>query len=76
MCAGERRRVGGGSEGRGGLMVNTLDSGFTGWGFESHSGRRVVFLSKTYLPPPPKKKKKKKKSTGNTHEAVAPSQHD
>ena len=30
-------------------------------------GRCVVSLSKTYLP---------KKSTGNTQEAVAPSQHD
>ena len=29
--------------------------------------RRVVSLSKTHLPP---------KSTGNTQEAVAPSQHD
>ena len=36
-------------------------------GFEPHSGRRVVSLGKTYLPP---------KSTGNTQEAVAPSQHD
>ena len=36
-------------------------------GFEPHWGRRVVSLSKTYLPP---------KSTGNTQEAVAPSQHD
>ena len=36
-------------------------------GFESHSGRRVVSLSKTYLPP---------KSTDNTQEAVAPSKHD
>ena len=37
----------------------------TGW-FEPHSGRRGVSLSKTYLPT---------KSTGNTQEAVAPSQH-
>ena len=36
-------------------------------GFNPHSGRRVVSLSKTYLPP---------KSTGNTQEAMAPSQHD
>ena len=53
--------------GRGGLVVNTSDSGSRGWGFEPHSGRRVVSLSKTYLPP---------KSTGNTQEVVAPSQHD
>ena len=32
-------------------MVNTSDSGFRGRGFEPHSGRRVVSLSKTYLPP-------------------------
>ena len=67
---------------RGGQVVNTSDSGSRGWGFEPHSGRRVVSLSKTYSPPPQKKKKKKKKeerrkkSTGNTQEAVAPSQHD
>ena len=36
-------------------------------GFEPHLGRRVVSLSKIYLP---------NKSTGNTQEAVAPSQHD
>ena len=36
-------------------------------GFESHSGRHVVSLGKTYLPP---------KSTDNTQEAEAPSQHD
>ena len=48
-------------------MVNTTDSGSRGRGFEPHSGRRVVSLRKTYLPP---------KSTGNTQEAVAPSQHD
>ena len=40
----------------------------------SHSGHRVVSLSKTYSPPP--QKKKKKKSTGNTQEKVVPSQHD
>ena len=51
----------------GGAVDNTSDSGSRGWGFEPHSGRRVVFLSKTYLPP---------KSTGNTQEALAPSQHD
>ena len=49
-------------------MVNTSDSGSRGRWFEPHSGRRVVSLSKTYLPP--------KKRTGNTQEAVAPSQHD
>ena len=38
-----------------------------GRGFDPHSGRRVVFLSKIHLPP---------KSTGNTQEAVAPSRHD
>ena len=42
---------GGGGGGRGGLVVNTLDSGSRGRGFEHHSGRRVVSLSKTYLPP-------------------------
>ena len=72
-------------KGRGGLVVNTWYSGSRGQGFEPHWGRRVVSLSKTYLPPPPppqkkkekkEKKKKKKKSTGNTQEAVAPSQHD
>ena len=47
-------------------MVNTSGSGSRGQGFEPLSGRRVVSLSKTYLPP---------KSTGNTQEAVAPSQH-
>ena len=36
---------------RGGLVVNTSDSGSRGRGFEPHSGRRVVSLSKTYLPP-------------------------
>ena len=36
-------------------------------GFEPHLGRRVVSLSKIYLPT---------KSTGNTQEAVALSQHD
>ena len=37
--------------GRGGLVVNTSDSGSRGRGFEPQSGRRVVSLSKTYLPP-------------------------
>ena len=55
--------------GRGGLVVNTSDSGSRGRGFEPHLGRRVVSLSKTYLP-------LQKQSTGNTQEAVAPSQHD
>ena len=36
-------------------------------GFEPHLGRRVVSLSKIYLPP---------KSTDITEEAEAPSQHD
>ena len=36
-------------------------------GFDPHSGRRVVSLSKIHLPP---------KSTGNTNEAVAPSRYD
>ena len=44
-----------------------LDSGARGWGFNPHSGRCVVSLSKIHLPP---------KSTGNTQEAVAPSRHD
>ena len=43
------------------------DSGARGWGFDPHSGRRVVSLSKIHLPP---------KSTGNTQEAVASSRHD
>ena len=38
------------------------DSGARGQGFDPHSGRRVVSLSKIHLPP---------KSTGNTQEAVA-----
>ena len=41
-------------------------------GFDPHSGRRVVSLSKIHLPPPPPKKK----STCNTQKAVAPSRHD
>ena len=52
--------------GRCGLVVNTSDSGSRGRGFEPHSGRCVVSLCKTYLPP---------KNTGNTKEAVAPSQY-
>ena len=45
-------------------MVNASDSGSRGRGFGSN---RVVSLSKAHLLP---------KSTGNTQEAVAPSQHD
>ena len=36
-------------------------------GFDPHSGRRVVSLSKIHLHP---------KNTGNTQEMVAPSRHD
>ena len=43
------------------------DSGGGGRGFDPHSGRRVVSLSKIHLPP---------KITGNTQEVVAPSKHD
>ena len=43
------------------------DSGARGLGFDPHSGRRVVSLSKIYLPP---------KVTGNTQEAVALSRND
>ena len=50
-----------------GLVVNTSDSGSRGQGFEPHKGRRILSLTKTYIPP---------KSTGNTQEAVAQSQHD
>ena len=35
---------------RDGLVVNDSDSGSRGQRLEPHSGRRVVFLSKTYLP--------------------------
>ena len=53
---------------RGGLVVSASDSGSRGRGFEPHSGQnRVLSLSKAHLLP---------KSTGNTQEAVAPSQHD
>ena len=48
-------------------MVKASDSGVSGRGFEPHSGRRVVSLSKAHLLP---------KSTGNTQVAAAPSQHD
>ena len=51
--------------GRGGLVVNASDSGS---GVRAPLGsKRVVSLSKAHLLP---------KSTGNTQEAVAPSQHD
>ena len=43
------------------------DSGVRGGGFDPHSGRLVVSLSKIHLSP---------KSTGNTQEAVALSRHD
>ena len=43
------------------------DSGARGLGFDPHSGRRVVSLSKIHLPP---------KSTGNTQESGVPSRHD
>ena len=43
------------------------DSGARGRGLDSHSGRRVVSLSKIHSPP---------KSTGNIQEAVAPSRRD
>ena len=43
------------------------DSRARGRGFDPHSCRRVVSLSKIHLPP---------KRTGNTQEGVAQSQHD
>ena len=43
------------------------DSRVRGWGFDPHSGRSVVSMSKIHLSP---------KSTGYTQEAVAPSRHD
>ena len=42
-------------------------TGARGRGFDLHSGRRVVSLSKIHLPP---------KITDNTQEAAAPSRHD
>ena len=54
--------------GRSGIVVKASDSGFRGRGFEPHSGRRVVSLSKIHLLP--------QKSTVNTQKAVAPSQQD
>ena len=47
--------------------VRASDPGARGLGFDPHSGRCVMSLSKIHLPP---------KSTGNTQEAVAPSRHD
>ena len=53
---------------RGGLVVNASDSESRGRGVRAPLGsNRVVSLSKARLLP---------KSTGNTQEAVAPSQHD
>ena len=49
------------------LSGRASDSGARGWGFDPHSGHRVVSLSKIHLPP---------KSTGNTQEVVAPSRRD
>ena len=46
-----KRISGDGERGRGSLVVNTSDSGSRGRGFEPHSDRRVMSLSKTYLPP-------------------------
>ena len=43
------------------------DSGARGKGFDPHSGRRVVSLSKKHLP---------SKSTDNNQEAVVLSRHD
>ena len=51
---------------RGGLVVERRTPEREDRGFDTHSGRHVVSLSKIYLP----------KSTGNTQEAVAPSRHD
>ena len=59
MLKQEMTKISNSQRGRGGLVVNTSD-GSRGRGFEPHSGRRVVSLSKTYLPPPPPQKKKKK----------------
>ena len=50
-----------------GPMVRASDSGMRGQGFDLHSGHPVVSLSKAHFLP---------KRTGNTQEAVAPSQHD
>ena len=50
-----------------GLVARALDSKARGPGFDPHSGRRAVYLSKTYLLP---------RITGNTQEMVAPSHHD
>ena len=50
-----------------GLVVRALDSRARGPGFDTYSGNRVVYLSKTYLLP---------RITGYTQEIVAPSQYD
>ena len=52
--------------GHGGLVVNTSEAGYRGRGFEPHTGRHVVSLSKTYLP---------LNSTVNTKEAEATPQN-
>ena len=49
-------------------MVNASDSGSIGRGFEPRSGQTVLCPSARHIYSP--------KSTGNTQEAVAPSQHD
>ena len=56
--------------GRGGLVVNTSDSGSSDRAFEPNSGCRVVSLSKTYLPPPPPQKKKKKTNKQKTKKVL------
>ena len=48
-------------------MVERWDPGARGRGFDPHSGRRVVSLSKIHSLP---------KSTGNNQQGVAPSRHD
>ena len=53
---------------RGGLVVNASDSGCRGQGFEPHSGQTVLCPLARHI--------YSLKSTGNTQEAVAPSQHD
>ena len=56
-----------GSERRGGLVIERRTLEREVGGFDPHTGRRVVSLSKIHLPP---------KSTGNTKEAMAPYRHD
>ena len=53
---------------RGGLVVNASDSGCIGRGFEPNSGQTVLCPWARHIYSP--------KSTGNTQEAVAPSQYD